>query len=215
MSVDPSAPSVKRRPYDSSRRSEQAARSRAAVLASARALFLRSGVQDTTVATIAEESGVSVDTVYKTFGGKAGLLRALCEQALEGTGEVPAETRSDLLQAVEHDPRAVLRGLGALTAEVAPRIAPLVLLLPVAGGELGALRSDLESARLARMRLVASRLAAGGRLRPGLTADAAADLLWTYSSPELFGLLVLGRGWSPDRFGAFVGRSLIAALLPD
>jgi AcrR family transcriptional regulator len=215
MSVDPSAAAVKRRSYDSSRRSEQAARSRDAILVTAHSRFLRAGVQDTTVAEIAADAGVSVDTVYKAFGGKAGLLRALCERALEGSGDVPAETRSDLLQATEHDARTLLRGLGRLTAEVAPRIAPLMLLLPVAGGDMAALRAELESSRLARMSLVASRLAAHGHLRPGLSPDVAADILWTYSSPELFGLLVLGRGWPPDRFGRFVGDALIGALLPE
>jgi hypothetical protein len=33
-------------------------------------------------------------------------------------------------------------------------------------------------------------------------------------SPELYDLLVIRRGWSPDRFGRFVGHALTAALLP-
>jgi hypothetical protein len=39
--------------------------------------------------------------------------------------------------------------------------------------------------------------------------------MWTYSSPELYQLLVIRCGWSPERFGEFVGDALIAALLPD
>jgi hypothetical protein len=39
-------------------------------------------------------------------------------------------------------------------------------------------------------------------------------VLWTYSSQELFELLVLRRGWSPERFGGFVANGISAALLP-
>jgi hypothetical protein len=38
--------------------------------------------------------------------------------------------------------------------------------------------------------------------------------MWIYSSPELYGLLVITRGWTPARYGKFVGESLVAALLP-
>jgi hypothetical protein len=38
--------------------------------------------------------------------------------------------------------------------------------------------------------------------------------MWTYSSPELYELLVLGRGWPTERYGAFIADAMIAALLP-
>jgi hypothetical protein len=41
----------------------------------------------------------------------------------------------------------------------------------------------------------------------------AADVLWTYSSPELYELLVLKRGWAVTRYGSFVGESIAAAVL--
>jgi hypothetical protein len=37
--------------------------------------------------------------------------------------------------------------------------------------------------------------------------------MWTYGSPDLYELLVTGRGWSPERYGRFVGQALVAALL--
>ena len=39
-------------------------------------------------------------------------------------------------------------------------------------------------------------------------------MLWTYSAPELYELLVLRRGWSPARYGRFVADAMIDALLP-
>jgi len=38
--------------------------------------------------------------------------------------------------------------------------------------------------------------------------------MWTYSSPELYELLVLTRGWPLERYGAFIADAMIAALLP-
>jgi hypothetical protein len=63
------------------------------------------------------------------------------------------------------------------------------------------------------MTQVAEILAGKTRLRPGLSVQEAAEIMWAYSSPELYGLLVLSRGWSPDRYGEFVGESLVDALL--
>jgi hypothetical protein len=44
--------------------------------------------------------------------------------------------------------------------------------------------------------------------------EEARDLLWTCNSPETYDLLVLQRGWTPERYGRWVADSLIAALLP-
>ena len=108
---------------------KRALRTRAAVLDAALVRFLREGYVVTTIESIALDASVSDATIYKTFGGKPGLVRALCERALAGEGSLPAEQRSDALQESEADPRAVIDGWGRLTAEVAPRIAPILLLL--------------------------------------------------------------------------------------
>ncbi|MEP6696754.1 MAG: TetR/AcrR family transcriptional regulator [Pseudonocardiales bacterium] len=209
--------SVKRRHYDASRRREQARLTREAIIAAARSRFLDDGYATTTIAVIATDAGASADTIYKSFGGKAGLLRAMCEDALTGAGPVPAERRSDVMQAAESDPVRMLRGLGMLTTEVSPRIAPLLLLLSAAAetdAALAQLRADFDAARLARMTQVARKLTGKTQLRPGLSIRTAAEILWAYSSPELYGLLVVGRGWSAARFGTFVGEALVDALLP-
>ena len=99
-----------RRRYDASRRREQAARTRDAILDVARAQFLEHGYGGTTVAGIATAAGISVETVYKAFGGKPGLVRALWQRGLAGTGPVPAPVRSDATSSTETDPVAVLRG---------------------------------------------------------------------------------------------------------
>src|SRR5689334_23709698 len=116
-----------KRPYDSAWRQAQARQTREALLDAARRRFLADGFAATTVAVIAADVGVSVDTIYKAFGGKPGLVRAICADALAGEGPVPAETRSDALHGSETDPRALIRGWGVLAGEVAPRVVPILL----------------------------------------------------------------------------------------
>lgn len=219
MTMELIVDSVKARRYDASRRREQARRTRQAIIDAARRRFLRDGYTATTIAAIAEDADASVDTIYKSFGGKAGIVRAVCEDALTGAGPVPAEQRSDTMQASETDPARMLRGLGALTTEVAPRIAPLLLLLATAAetdSTAAQLRDDLDTARLVRMTHIVDTLAGKTPLRDGLSSHEATDIMWTYSSPELYGLLVRKRGWSAERYGQFVGAALVDALLgPD
>ena len=103
----------RRRSYDSSRRQAQAQATGDAILEAARRRFLEDGFAGTTIASIATDAGVSVDTIYKTFGGKPGLVRAIYERGLAGEGPVHAEARSDALQLTERDPLAITRASGA------------------------------------------------------------------------------------------------------
>jgi hypothetical protein len=59
----------------------------------------------------------------------------------------------------------------------------------------------------------AHNLAAAGQFRPELSEEGAGEIVWTYSSPELFELLVLIREWLLERYGAFIAEAMIAALL--
>ena len=215
--MDPNSSFVKpKRPYDSSRRREQARQTRAAILDVARGRFLDDGFAPTTIAAIANDAQVSVDTIYKAFGGKPGLVNAICQQALTGEGPVPAEVRSDAMQAHERDPRQIIQGWGNLTAEIAPRVAPILLLVRAAATadpEMARLQSHLGAQRLERMTHNARSLANTGGLRPGLTVKRAAEIMWTYSSPELYELLVLTRGWPLKHYSAFIADAMIAALL--
>ena len=205
-----------RRAYDSSRRRERARHAHNALLDAALTRFVDQGFTATTIESIAADAGVSPATIYKTYGGKPGLVRALCERALGGVGQVPAEQRSDALQASETDPRKVIEGWGRLTTEVAPRIAPLLLLLrDAADGDpaAAALHADLDANRLIRMRHNARSLVDAGRTRPGIRLAEATDVLWTYSSPELFDLLVRRRHWSLRRYSQFITEAITNALL--
>lgn len=204
-----------RRRYDTSRRRERARQQRAVTLERARELFLDHGYAATTVESIAAAAGVSPATIYKTYGGKVGLVRELCTEALAGEGPVPAERRSDDLRTAD-DPRALLEGWGALVEEVSPRVSPLLLLLRAAATidpEAKVLHADLDRARLDRMAENAHHLARRGHLRAGVSEAQARDVLWLCSSPELYDLLVQQRGWSPRALGAFVVDTMAGTLI--
>jgi hypothetical protein len=106
---------------------------------------------------------------------------------------------------------------GRFVTEVAPLAAPILLLVRAAAGtdsELAALLEEIDQARLARMTQNARVLAQRGFLREHLSVRDAAEIMWTYTAPELYDLLVVRRRWSAKRFGAFVADALKASLLP-
>jgi AcrR family transcriptional regulator len=205
-----------KRSYDASQRQEQARRNRDRIIEMAQRRFLRDGYGPTTISAIAKDAGVSVDSIYKSFGGKPGLIRAMSARALEGTGPVPAEQRSDEVQGREPDPRKIISRWGMFVTEIAPLVAPIIFLVRDAAGshpELRPLFEEVHADRLRRMTDNARRFAAAGHLRPGITVADAANVLWTYSSLELYELLVVRRGMPLKTYGRFVADAMIAALL--
>src|SRR5262245_41207405 len=79
-----SEPKTRKRAYDSTLREEAAAATRSGVLAAAKALFAKRGIDAVTIAELAEKAGVSASTVYALFKSKEGVLLALIEGALFG-----------------------------------------------------------------------------------------------------------------------------------
>jgi AcrR family transcriptional regulator len=217
MTLKTSAVKPTRR-YDARRRQYRAEENRERILAEARRLFLADGYATTSVSRIAGEAEVSVETIYKAFGGKAGLVRELWERALQGSGPVPAERRSDEMRARETDPRRIIENWGTFVTEVAPLTAPIMILARTAAAsdaELAEVLGKANQARLTRMEHNARDLLDRGSLRPGITLDEARDVLWAYSSIELYELHVIRQGWPIERYGRFVAGGMIAALLPS
>lgn len=203
---------VKRR-YDSAGRREQAELIRAQLISAARAVLLEQGYAGLSIPKLAQACGVSAESVYKRFAGKPALVRAVVEEALRGIGPVAAETRSDALDS--SDLHSLARGWGRLSAEVAPRVAPILLLVKVAAAqdpELAGLARELDDNRRKRMADNARRLKRAGHLPRGLSVRRATDILWTYSSPEVYELLVLRSGWNLQQYAAFISAGITAHL---
>lgn len=207
-----------RRVYDATARQDQARHRRRVVVECAQRLFLERGFAGTTMGDVAGASGVSVQNVYKVFGNKVGLAKAVFDAAIAGDdAPVPMTERASLLKVrKENDPRRKLHFYGEHLAAVAPRHVPFQLvILDAAANDPDAAEvwDQLQAERLRGMAMFADDLASHGHLRKGVSAAEARDVLWTYNSAELYRLLVLGRRWSPRRYGRFVATALIAALL--
>jgi AcrR family transcriptional regulator len=207
-----------RRSYSSPRREQQARETRRAVLAAARDGFVRDGYAATTVPQVARAAGVSAETVYKAFGSKASLAKAVFDVAVVGDDEdVPLADR-DLIQRIQRDadPEHKLRLYAPHVADSAARTGPLLLVLRTAAATdagAAAVWEQTQQERLSGMTQFAHHLAQGGHLREGVSVEEARDVLWVHNSVELWDLLVNQRGWSRRRHAQWVAQQLVAALL--
>jgi AcrR family transcriptional regulator len=205
------------RRYDATARRQRAQRRRLRVIESARARFEQDGFAATTMAALAADAEVSVEFIYKAFGSKAGVVRAVWEHALRGQHPRPAEERSDEVSQTAEDPRVILRNWARLSAEVSAVGAPIHALVKAAAAtdqEAAALLEEIEESRRQRMQHNTQYLVHGRHLRPGLSPEQARDILML-GAGELYEILVLRYGWEAEPYVELVYKFLRTALLPD
>ena len=193
-------------------RQRQAEATRAQIVAAARTLFAEHGFVDTSVAQIAEEAGVAVQTVYKSMGSKRALLMAL-NDAIDAEAEVPALQR-DIAAAA--DGPALVHAVVMLTRRIVERTGDIVRALSTAAQvdeDAAAALADGERRHRMGTARAARRLHELGALRDGLSADDAGVLLGLLTSRHVYEELVRERGWSFDEAGAWVEARLAASLL--
>ena len=65
------------------------------------------------------------------------------------------------------------------------------------------------------MRKLALELQGAGGLRPGLSIDEAADIIWATYSSELYVLLTAERKWTPDHYESWLADTWRRLLLPE
>lgn len=210
---------VKRNPAISSGVGQARTRlARRAVVEAARALFLEHGYQATTIDAISRRSDVPAPTVYRLFSSKLGILKAVLDVSIGGDDSDVAmldrpQVRTTL---ASRDPKDQLAGFAALVRAVMERAGSVHRILADAA------RSDHESATLlgeiahqrhTGQRRIAHSLARMGALRPGTRERDAADVIHALASPEVYGLLVMDRGWSADRYEGWLGSILADQLL--
>ena len=203
------------RPYDASSRRESAARNRAAVLAACRELLFRDGYHRMTVRSVAERAGVSPETVYKAFGGKPGLMKALWDVTLAGDDEqVPIADRPEMHEVRSaREPAEKLRLWAGFVRGANQRLAALYGLLAQAGPEVTQMLATTQQERLTGVRAFVTHLADVGLLAPGRDPATAADACWALSGPRIFLDLTAERGWPPGQYEDWLVSMLTANLL--
>jgi AcrR family transcriptional regulator len=192
-------------------RAERAAATRARIVDAAVPLFVEHGYLETTMAGIARAAGVAVQTLYLSFGSKVAVLEAAL-----GAGPPDGVSRCVSELAGESDGPSALRKYTTATAELIERRYPLEAALRAAA-------ADPEPAEmLDRTRRAAFALhsAAVDELseQPGFTTrisvQQATEIGAALLSPESYGLLVVGHGWSTAEWAEWVARHLTVDLFP-
>lgn len=208
------------RAYRSDLRRQQARRTRRVVVAAAAELFVRDGYAATTLDAVAAAAGVSRRTVVNAAGAKPALLSLAWDHCLVGDDEpVPMADRPMVTRIVAcTDPAEAVRLWVDMIVDVQVRAAGLGAVIEAAAdvdADAAALRERAETERLAGARSFAGHLDGIGGLRPGLTPDAAADLIWTLGDGTSYRRLVGLRGWGADAYRDWLRRAAAASLLPD
>lgn len=191
---------------------------RRAVVDAARRLFLERGYGATTIEAISGEADVPPATVYRLFSSKHGILKALLDTSIAGDDEDrPMADRPEVRSLLALDyPRAKLAGFVRLVADINERVGPLYRVLVSAAGsdaDAAALLDQLNEQRARGQRAIARSLARSGALAPGVRERDAADVIHALASPELYRLLVVDRGWTPDRYRDWLTALLAGQLL--
>jgi AcrR family transcriptional regulator len=200
------------------RRQAQAEATRLEIVEAARRLFLERGYVGTTIESIADEAGVAVQTIYNSIGSKRDVLAKVLDHTVAGP-RAPAtvpEFMRERTRAVADAP-GVVRLLAEWFAEGVPRAAPILKVIAEAAAvdpEAAALDAERARQRLGNYMEAARELARRGGLRRGLTAEAAAAIIWSVGHPSTYRLLVEQERWSLPRYRRWVESTLSSALLP-
>ncbi len=208
------------RRYSSNLRSEQTAAGRRRILDAAGALFREHGYLGTTIAQIAAAAGVSTQSVYNMAGGKAELLKAVYDAAVAGDDEPVPMAQRPAIQAMiaAPDPRQALALYARLGREIAQRTHRLVtvILAQAATGDaaLTEFAAQIEAQRAIGTAATARHLASRFGLRTGLSEQAAADILWTLTAPDIVERLIIQRNWPWDTYERWLADTMASSLLP-
>lgn len=203
------------------RRSERAEATRRRVVDAASRLFVERGYRTTTVESVAEAADVSVETIYKRFGNKAGLLKAARDAAVEDAPEpqaffaFPSAPIDQAISASEGQ-EARLRTLAELSSRRMERLAPFHRMLRNAGTgdpELAEFVARDHTSRRESQRANIHFIAARSPLR--LDVEEAADTYSALANPDVYLLLIDQFGWTAENYRDWLAESVIRLLLAD
>ena len=211
--------SATKRVYRSTRRAEQARRTRARILAAATEQFVAHGYAATTMRSVAKAARVSVPTVELIFGTKNKLLKAAIDVAIAGDDEpVPMFEREWAAAAAEaEDPAAFLAIFARALREATIRSGGLIVVADEAARtdrDIAVLSRRLSQQRVMTVTWIADGLRERAALRAGVTRKMAIDVLWLLMEPLVFQRLTGERGWTPAQFERWFTESAARLLLP-
>ena len=183
---------------------------RSRIVDAARRLLTRGTYSSVTMEEIAKEAGVSHQTVYAVFGTKLRLAEEIIRVGFhfEGVEELTAQMRQS------SDPETWLRDAARISRHIQETCADLLRFMRESGdpGLLALLRENQEL-RLTQESFLSAALDGTGRLRAGMSSAEVLAVIWAMTSADVYSMLVVERGWTPDRYEEWLGNTLIDLLL--
>ena len=199
------------------RRAAQAASTRGVIVMAAGRLMLERGYVGTSVAAIAGEAGVVVQTIYNSVGSKAELLAAVLDRVAAEPGApalLSGATRERIAEArTATEVIRILARSSALVNERTSGILRIVSEAAVVDPDVGEFEQKRDAARLHGFGEVAAALREKRGLRGGISDHEAAATMWALAHPHTYRTLVLSLGWSTEAYLNWLEKSLLAALL--
>ena len=197
--------------YTSPLRRQRAADTRDRIATAARELFAIQGFGGTTIAGIAARAGVSVQTVYATFGSKGAIVSALTTQ-FEADADA-AGWRERIEQST--DPAMLLQTFAQWTRAMLSTSKETIAAVQAAAADpaIAELRDVGDRHRRAALAALISRIAGYGGLRAGLTETEAVDRAWLLTGVELYLAAGRGCGWSDQDYENWLSEVLQQQLL--
>ncbi len=199
------------------RRALQASATRADIVMAAGRLMLERGYVGTSIAAIATEANVVVQTIYNSVGTKAELLAAVLDRVAEEP-DAPTLLSKKTWERMSEAGTApetirVLARSCALVNERTSGILRIISEAAVVDPDVGEFEQKRDAARLHGFGEVATLLRRKKALRSGLNDPEAAATMWAVTHPHTFRTLVVSLGWSADAYRAWLEKALVAALL--
>jgi AcrR family transcriptional regulator len=202
------------------RRADKTQATRQRIIDAATGLFVERGYTATTIEAIADAADVAVETVYARFTSKTNLLIAVKDAAVTEDGQAPLNDQHPVLAALaaEPDQHRQVEIAVAHSCRTLARVAPVYSLLREAAGADLTLRAYLADETHRRRQFQQDMVAlvrSRGPLRPGLSADQAAETYSALASPDLYLLVTTYHGWTADQHQTWLTDCLARLLLPD
>ena len=182
-------------------------------------LFEQDGFRATTIVAIAARAGVSAESVYKGFGSKAALAKAVFDLVIAGDDEpVPVAARP-AVRALRDEPdtrRKIAIFVDGLVRRQARSASVQILIRDGrhVDPSLAPVWAKLNREGLAGMTMLGRHLLGTGQLRPGIDLDEVRDVLWNYLSIDSYERLVMTQGWPPERYSRWLTHAITSAICP-
>jgi AcrR family transcriptional regulator len=213
------AEAVKRR-YDNSRRLAQVRATRLKVIEAAGSLFIEHGYPATTLETVADTADVALPTLYRLFGSKRALLKAVLDASFGGDDEpIAFGDRPEQQQALaQPDPTSLVRSFARICRLFMERSSEMFHVLATAAHvdpEIAELQSDIRQQRHTGQTRIVAAIASRDALDPELSLSDAQDIAYAALSPEVHRILTVERGWTADQYERWLARALSSLLRPQ